>query len=200
MRCWPQPPSVFNVKQRGRPYCSADERHHRGCRLSQGDQEHSTIGKRGIGGVKVSSHQKYTTHVVHSPVKHVGCHFKFTNILGFIHLHFILLLRSLPLLSPLFYGKMQQWLTCSFQSICLFLPHPFPICHFPPLLLPRAVDPSWMQQRFYMWKQEVEIFKRELSCLKTSFPLERKDYNVLFAWTDRRLITQGLLWQRRART
>lgn len=86
---------------------AADERHHRGCWLSQGDQENSTVGERGIGGVKVSSHQKYTAHVVHSPVKYVCRHFKSTYILRFIR-PFFLLLRSLPLLSPLFYGEMQQ--------------------------------------------------------------------------------------------
>lgn len=131
MRFWPQPLSGFYVNQCGRSYCSADERYHRGCWLSQGDLENSTIGEWGISGVKVSSHQKYTRHVGYSPVKYLCRHFKSTNILCFI-LHFLLLLRSLPRHSPLFYGEILQWLTCSFQSICLFLSHPFPICHFSP--------------------------------------------------------------------
>lgn len=116
-----------------------------------------------------------------------------------------LALYSAPEISPSPFAPILLWNATMIDllfpvNLSLFLPSLSNLPFFP-LLLPRAVDPSWMQLlRFYMWKQDVEIFKRELSCLKTSFPLERKDYSVLFAWKDRRLITQGLLWQRRART
>lgn len=50
-----------------------------------------------------------------------------------------------------------DWPALSSQS-AIFLPFP--------LLFAFSLDPSWMRQDFYKWKQDMEIFKRELNCLK----------------------------------
>lgn len=96
----------FDVNQCGRSYCSADEGYHRGCWLSQGDLENSTIGEWGISGVKVLSRQKYTQHVGHSLVKYLCHHFKSTNILCFYSA-----LHATPEISPSPFALVLRWNT-----------------------------------------------------------------------------------------
>lgn len=134
-------PVWFHFNEGGRSNCSPDERYHRGCWLSQGDLENSTIGEWELAEWKSRAIKSTPSNVGHSPVKHLRRHFKSTNILCFI-LHFLLLLRSLLRHSSLLYGEMLHWLTCSFQSICLFLSHPFPICHFSPFFFLRLWIPA----------------------------------------------------------
>lgn len=123
---WPQPLSGFYVNQCGRFYWNADERRHRGCWLSQGDLENSTIGEWGISRVKVSCHQK-TSRMSVVLQSNIFEAISSPQIYCFI-LHFLLLQRYLPRHAPLFYGEMLR-LTCSFQSICLSL---LSLSNFPP--------------------------------------------------------------------
>lgn len=147
-------------------------------RLLQWGYESSTIRGRGIArGVKVSSHQKYTSDATCCAFTSRICtRMQWEQLFEFAFYHECYCFLSLHLLSlhtsvlsslnispsfcsfSLFSSEMRQWLTRTLQSICHFSPFP--------LLFAFSLDPSWMRQNFYKWKQDMEIFKRELNCLK----------------------------------